>query len=106
MKNRINVLAIVLIAGIATSFMINGRSTPNAGLEKGLSVSTKYSPKWEGLRFSNKGISINKFLSDIILNVTGYPDKTSKGFSNFLQYMFPYPFITDFFNEAISINAP
>jgi hypothetical protein len=106
MKNRNHLIALILVAAIASSSMLNGNRMSMGSFKDGLSISKKLDLRWEGLRSTHKVFSIDQFIADFFLN-PNWKSPLEFGFrSLFLPFVFSCPFFAKGINPSIFIHAP
>ncbi|MEX2593118.1 MAG: hypothetical protein WD426_10090 [Anditalea sp.] len=108
MEYRVNIFSLVLIAGIAASSIINGRSSFKSGFGTTVQeskVNKEERATWVGLGSSTKALLLKKCFSDFIFEIGEFPLKPGNNFW-LLQEYFPLFSVRNVFYHHIAINGP
>lgn len=106
MKNSKHLIALILIAGIASSSMLYGKRMSMCSIKSGLSVSKKLDMRWEGVRSTQKMFSITQFIAVLFSNPNRQYPLVVAFRSLYLPFVFSSPFFPSEIIPSIFINAP
>lgn len=104
MKNRKNLIALVLIAGIVSSFLMNGRWTGGVGEEP--RISKKAGLSWKGVHPTHQSFSFSQIWADFFKKFEWKPPLVFTAEKPLLPFVYTCFFLATVFYPTISINAP
>jgi hypothetical protein len=109
MKLKINLFYLIMIAGIATSSIKEGKTCSLSTLEivsNELQLDIKECLKLEGLRLHHKTFSSKKFASEGALEGFGQLISSYSSVGYFIKNLLDFPVLENLFYHHITINAP
>ena len=106
MNKRNHLIALILIAGIASSSMLNGKRMAMCSFKGDFGVSKKVDLKWESVRSSHKVFSIGQFIADFFFKLNQKSPLELDFQSLFLPFIFSSPVLSMDIDPSIFINAP
>ena len=101
-----HLIALILIAGIASSSMLNGKRMSMGSFKGDLSISKKIELKWEGVRSNHKVFSIGQFIADFFYKLNRRSALDFGVRPLFLPIIFSTPILSSHIDPTILINAP
>jgi|SRR5690554_5927530 len=109
MKNSSKLFALVIITGILTSSVMNGRLFPFSSIDipaQAFNFSGKEGGKVEAYSVFQKSFSLKKCYSDIFGNMPLHSEKSLFFYTIIPNLLKDFPALDRIFYSAIFINAP